>query len=131
MDTVHTVLSFTRPEEEEDASAAAVVVENPLPRAVLRPNSVWLLDGEWRFALDPEDRGLRERWYLGHQYEMKAHWPGSIEAHMAGAREQQQQVAQQQAAPWQDKVVAWYEREFPLPERRGSPLRRHDVDVTQ
>jgi hypothetical protein len=116
MDTVHTDLTFTRPEEENEA-ASAKVAENPLPRAVLRPNSYWLLDGEWRFALDPEDRGLRERWYLGRQYEMSAHWPGSIEAHMAEAKEQQH------AGPWQDKVVAWYEREVPLPERRGSQPR--------
>jgi beta-galactosidase/beta-glucuronidase len=115
MDTVRTDLSFTHPEEETDAAAAAEVAENPLPRAVLRPNSYWLLDGEWRFALDPEDRGLRERWYLGRQYETTAHWPGSIEAHMAEAKEH--------AGPWHDKVVAWYEREFPLPERRGTQPR--------
>jgi hypothetical protein len=116
MDTVHTDLTFTRPEEETDAAASAEVAENPLPRAVLRPNEYWLLDGEWRFALDPEDRGLRERWYLGRQYDEAAHWPGSIEAHMAAAKERH-------AGPWQDKVVAWYEREFPLPERRGSQPR--------
>jgi hypothetical protein len=114
MDIVSTDLSFTTDEEEGAAATAAALTENPLPRAVLRPNSHWLLDGEWRFALDPEDKGMRERWYLGHTYERVAHWPGSVEEHMAEAREEQQQVA-----GWQDKVVAWYEREFPLPERHG------------
>jgi beta-galactosidase/beta-glucuronidase len=68
-----------------------------------------LLDGEWRFALDNEDRGLSEGWYLGHQYNDTANWPGSIEDHMANAKHQT-------AHTWSDRVIAWYEREFPLPE---------------
>ncbi|HLM56627.1 MAG TPA: glycoside hydrolase family 2 TIM barrel-domain containing protein [Pyrinomonadaceae bacterium] len=97
-----------------EEAAAAGEFDNPLPRAVLRPNFYQLLDGQWKFALDLEDRGLQDRWYLGHGYESTALWPGSIEAHMAEAREQQQQTPE-----WQDKVVAWYEREFTVPERRG------------
>lgn len=85
---------------------------NPLPRAVLRPNTHYLLDGEWCFALDNEDRGLNEAWYLGHRYDHTANWPGSVEAHMAAAKGQQQQ----QAPVWQDRVIAWYERDFPRPE---------------
>ncbi|MBA2339691.1 MAG: glycoside hydrolase family 2, partial [Pyrinomonadaceae bacterium] len=42
--------------------------------------------------------------------------PGSIEAHMTSAKD-----AQQHTPPWQDSVVAWYEREFTLPERNGRP----------
>jgi len=117
MDTVDTDPGSAREAEEEgEAVAPFEVVENPLPRAVLRPNSYWLLDGVWRFALDPEDRGVRERWYLGHAYERTAQWPGSVEAHMDEAREERHQTP-----PWQDKVVAWYERDFPLPDRRGAP----------
>ncbi|PRY12290.1 glycosyl hydrolase family 2 [Pontibacter ummariensis] len=91
--------------------------ENPLPRAVLRPNTHYLLDGEWSFAVDPDDRGLREQWYLGHKYQHTAHWPGSVEAHMAKAK------GEQQAPAWRDKVIAWYEREFPRPEKssKSSP----------
>ncbi|HEX8339226.1 MAG TPA: hypothetical protein VF621_21065, partial [Pyrinomonadaceae bacterium] len=118
-DIVRTDLSFTTGEEEGAAATAAELTENPLPRAVLRPNSHWLLDGEWRFALDPEDRGMRERWYLGHTYERTAQWPGSIEEHMDEAREAKEHQPAAPAAAWQDKVVAWYEREFPLPERHG------------
>ncbi|MBD0331106.1 MAG: glycoside hydrolase family 2 [Chitinophagaceae bacterium] len=81
---------------------------NPLPRAVLRPNSFILLDGEWKFALDMEDKGKEESWHLGHHYTDTAHWPGSIEEHIKTAKGQQKS--------WRDKVVAWYEREFPLPE---------------
>jgi hypothetical protein len=120
METPGTDLSFTRGEEEGAAATAAELTENPLPRAVLRPNSHWLLDGEWRFALDPEDKGMRERWYLGHAYDRAAQWPGSIEEHMEEAREaKEHQPPAPAAAAWQDKVVAWYEREFPLPERHG------------
>jgi hypothetical protein len=119
MEPVSTDLSFTRGEEEGAAATAAEITENPLPRAVLRPNSYWLLDGEWRFTLDPEDKGLRERWYLGHAYERTAQWPGSVESHMAAAREAKESQPAAPANAWQDKVVAWYEREFPLPERHG------------
>ncbi len=91
---------------EEDA--------NPLPRSVVRRNVYELLDGEWKFEIDLEDRGLSETWFLGHEYSATAVWPGSIEAHMSSAKD-----AQQLTPPWQDSVVAWYEREFMLPERNG------------
>ncbi|GAB3726878.1 glycoside hydrolase family 2 protein [Spirosoma lituiforme] len=84
---------------------------NPLPRAVLRSNSHWLLDGEWKFSIDANDIGLNDHWFLGHAYEGVAEWPGSIEEHMARAKGQINPIV------WQDKVVAWYEREFALPER--------------
>ncbi|WP_151088384.1 sugar-binding domain-containing protein [Hymenobacter baengnokdamensis] len=84
--------------------------DNSLPRAVLRPGTHFLLDGTWRFALDPADIGLTEEWAQGYDYTFTAQWPGSIEAHIAQAH------ASDNPAGWQDKVVAWYEREFPLPE---------------
>ena len=80
---------------------------NPLPRAVLRSNSFVLLDGEWKFALDNEDRGLQDNWYVSHNYDDTAHWPGSIEEHMSHKGDQ---------TLWRDRVIAWYEREFPAPE---------------
>lgn len=83
---------------------------NPLPRTVLRSNAHVLLDGEWRFAVDPDEKGLLESWHIGHTYTSIAQWPGSIEEHIIAAR------GASSTAAWQDKVVAWYEREFPLPE---------------
>jgi hypothetical protein len=81
---------------------------NPLPRAVIRQNSYVLLDGTWSFSVDPDDRGIADSWHLGHMYDGEANWPGSIEDHMAkGVQEQKK---------WHDKIVVWYEREFPLPE---------------
>lgn len=101
--------------QDVEETRAAEGHANPLPRAVFRPNAYQLLDGEWQFALDLEDCGLRERWFLGRPYAHTAQWPGSVEAHMAEAKEQQQ------ATPaWQDKVVVWYERELTLPERNGA-----------
>src|SRR5688572_28573496 len=89
----------------DDASADDNSI-SPLPRAVLRPNSYVLLDGEWRFDLDTEDNGLAEGWHLKHEYKSVANWPGSIEQHMAEAKgEKGANTA------WQDKIVAWYERD--------------------
>lgn len=109
--------------EGKEEALTTEEVTNYLPRAVLRPNEYLLLDGEWRFALDPDDRGLRERWHLGHKYEHTAQWPGSVERHMAEARGQQQDSA------WQDKVIAWYERDFFRP-KRGARMSHSMFQIT-
>ncbi len=100
-------LSKSREDRHEDES----LITNPIPRAVMRPNTAVLLDGPWRFAIDADDRGMRDGWHLGHQYADTADWPGSIEEHITKAKGEVGQNA------WQDKVVVWYERDFPLPER--------------
>jgi len=87
--------------------------KNLLPRVVLRPNTYLLLDGEWKFCYDPDDQGLSEGWHLGQHCTTTAQWPGSVEMHLAAAKGQKDPVA------WQDKVVVWYEREFPGPELNG------------
>ena len=96
---------------ESPSQSISPQVVNSLPRAVLRPNLYILLDGDWQFALDTNDQGLREQWYLGHTYDRTAQWPGSVEDHLQQAHERVQ------ATSWHDKVVVWYEREFVLPER--------------
>ena len=96
--------------------SAATDLSNLLPRAVFRPNSFVLLDGEWRFSIDPEDNGLLDGWYLGHEYKDIAHWPGTVEDHMSEAKGQQAGAATLAGASTPDKVIAWYERDFPLPE---------------
>jgi hypothetical protein len=83
---------------------------NPLPRSVIRRGDFELLDGEWQFELDPDDLGLAEGWYQGHAFSGKAQWPGSIEEHMAAARN-----IQASEPLWQDRVIAWYERDFVVP----------------
>ena len=84
---------------------------NPLPRSVDRGAPYELLDGEWRFELDLDDRGLQQQWYLDHVYAHTAHWPSTIEAHMAAAQDFQLRTP---GAP--DRVVAWYERDFTIRE---------------
>ncbi len=86
---------------------------NPLPRAVIRPNSFTLLDGEWKFSLDREDRGLQESWQINHDYTETAHWPGSVEQQMAKGHPTEQL--------WENKIVVWYEREFPMPIQSNGP----------
>ena len=104
----HPNYSTSKSKEEGYAEDSFI---NPLPRAVLRANSPILLDGEWRFSLDPENKGLEEGWQISHTFPYTAHWPGSIEQHIAAAK------GNQPSDTWRDKVFAWYEGEFPLPQR--------------
>ena len=108
---------FTRDRDEARALRPHL---NELPRSVVRPDEYELLDGEWRFAVDLDDVGLSEKWQLGHEYEATALWPGSIEAHMAEAKgiQQRQHDAGQaeSASAWTDQVIAWYERDFAVPD---------------
>src|SRR4051812_42840443 len=105
MDVQHSNFGFSSSREE----GVSIEELSNLPRAVLRPNSHILLDGQWKFSLDPEDKGLSDGWQEGHNYEQTAEWPGTVEAHMSKAKLQQPANL--------DKVVAWYEREFLLPEK--------------
>jgi hypothetical protein len=41
---------------------------NPLPRSILRRTAFEVLDGEWKFAFDVQNRGREERWYKKHIY---------------------------------------------------------------
>jgi beta-galactosidase/beta-glucuronidase len=104
-------LNLSSTEIKEEKPVAKDVTES-LPRTVLRSNDYVLLDGEWKFSLDPDDEGLRKGWHLTHKYDHKAFWPGSVEHHLALGDEQAP------AKTWHDKVVVWYERTFPLPKRK-------------
>ncbi len=114
MNASHPNYSTSKTEEELVAEDNLV---NLLPRAVHRSNVPLMLDGEWKFAHDEEDKGLTDNWHLGHNYEGLVNWPGSIEHHIASIKGQQEYT-------WHDKVVAWYEREFQVPaeveEKRGA-----------
>ncbi len=108
MEQVHPNYSTTNSREEGTEDE---IFNSPLPRAVVRPNAYILLDGEWKFELDKEDAGLQEGWFLWHQYHDTAHWPGSIEEQINKGKEELNHPA------WQDKIVVWYERDFPMPDR--------------
>lgn len=111
MEVLHPNYGLSKSKEEEASPDQFI---SPLPRAVMRPNLHVLLDGTWSFELDPEDKGMREGWHLGHPYSHTAQWPGTIEAHMAEAKDLSERT-------WRDRVIAWYEREFPLPQQDGQP----------
>ncbi len=100
--------------KSKEEGAADETFTNPLPRAVLRPNSFILLDGEWNFDLDIEDHGLQERWYLSHVYTHRVIWPATVEEHIGAVMGLHFQSIKE------DKTVAWYEREFPLPNKDES-----------
>ncbi|WP_031527655.1 glycoside hydrolase family 2 protein [Dyadobacter crusticola] len=100
--------------KSREASFDTEAFRDDLPRAVLRPNEYILLDGEWKFAVDAEDRGLVDSWYVKHDFTRTANWPGSVEQHLAGS--------QNEIASWQDKIVVWYERNFELPEQAASVI---------
>src|SRR5215210_67312 len=95
---------------DREAAAAIQHQLQPLPRSIVRANVYELLDGEWRFDLDLEDRGLAEQWYVSHVFSGKATWPGAIESQMADAQHRQRGTPL-----WQDQIVAWYERDFTVP----------------
>ncbi|HXG83733.1 MAG TPA: hypothetical protein VNI84_06865 [Pyrinomonadaceae bacterium] len=105
---------MTNSKDELDQTDIAVPDKiNPLPRSIVRRTAFELLDGEWRFALDADDRGLKEYWFARHDYAETAMFPGSIESHLAAARDVKESHALYSTS---DEVVAWYERDFSVPE---------------
>ena len=111
MESTHTNYGLATVKEEEFANDISV---DPLPRAVIRPNSFMLLDGQWNFAIDADDRGITEGWHLGHPYTYKANWPGNVEQHITA-------VQAEKVEGWRDKGVVWYERDFPTPSKADIP----------
>ena len=113
MDEPHLNLSST---DIKEGTLDHVKPSNLLPRTVLRSNAYMLLDGDWKFDLDPEDEGLHKDWHLEHDYTHTARWPGSVETHMAQAKNDPDSYRKPDRA-WHDSVVVWYERTFELPRR--------------
>jgi beta-galactosidase/beta-glucuronidase len=106
MNSIHPNFASTEAQEERPLREPAVQV---LPRTVSRTNEFFLLDGEWSFALDTNDEGMAQGWHLQHAFQHQAMWPGSVEQHIAQA------YGAPNRSAWHDKVVAWYERTFELP----------------
>lgn len=99
--------------KQTDAANAVSDTINPLPRSIVRRTAFELLDGEWRFALDVGDRGLKEYWFVRHDYAERATFPGSMESHFAAAKDVKEQQALYSTS---DEAIAWYERDFNVPE---------------
>jgi hypothetical protein len=102
-------------------------------RSIVRPGAFVLLDGEWRFERDPDDRGLTERWYIDHAFESTASWPGSVVTQIEtepGGRDADGHDGDGHDADGRDdhETVAWYERDFEIPaDWQWSP---HPVQLT-
>ena len=77
---------------------------NPLPRSIVRRTPFELLDGEWRFALDTENRGLNEYWFAHYDYTETAFFPGSIESHLAALKDAKEK---QDLYSDSDEAIAW------------------------
>lgn len=91
---------------------------NPLPRSITRREAFVLLDGDWRFTLDVKDEGLKKKWFAGHNYAMTANFPGSIESYFAAVQDAK---AESDLYATSDEVIAWYERDFTVPEDWNNP----------
>ncbi len=96
--------------------SASVCCALALPTAIevreLHPRPDWVrawvsLDGDWRFDFDPEDVGIRERWFERHEYTRNIRVPFPWQSELSGVCEPQYQGA------------AWYEREVQIPEDAG------------
>lgn len=66
-------------------------------------------DGAWRFAFDPDDKGLDEKWFAGHSFESTITVPFPWQSELSGIHR-----------PDYDGV-AWYEREILLPKELPFP----------
>ncbi|MCA1639890.1 MAG: glycoside hydrolase family 2 [Acidobacteria bacterium] len=109
MTTVDTEHKF----DQHDLLNMAADKINPLPRSIVRRTAAELLDGEWRFALDVENRGLQEQWFLKYDFTETAVFPGSIESHLAAVKDAKEASSLYTNS---DEAVAWYERDFSIPE---------------
>src|SRR5215210_3220757 len=99
--------------EKENLSNIVADKINPLPRSIVRRTAFELLDGEWRFTLDTENRGLNDYWFARHNYTETASFPGSFESHLAAAKDDKQTHSLYSNS---DEAIAWYERDFSIPE---------------
>jgi len=99
--------------DQHDLSILAADKVNPLPRSILRREAFVLLDGDWRFTLDVENQGLKKKWFVKHNYTVTANFPGSIESYFAAVQDFKEESNLYATS---DDVIAWYERDFSVPE---------------
>ena len=124
-------MAFTDPAPRAALPVSRRIEDNPLPRSVTRGGDYALLDGEWRFQLDPFDRGLAQAWYDGHDFAGTIQWPGAIEAMLDEVLKRSSEGEVLSAIRWpaaiqgaiaeglarsrEGSIIAWYERDFTVP----------------
>ncbi|HLM60111.1 MAG TPA: beta galactosidase jelly roll domain-containing protein, partial [Pyrinomonadaceae bacterium] len=57
--------------------------------------------------------GLKKKWFIKHNYTITANFPGSIESYFAAVQDLKEESNLYQNS---DDVIAWYERDFSIPE---------------
>ncbi len=113
-----TATNSNREFDQHDLLHVVADESNPLPRSILRRTAYVLLDGNWRFTLDPENLGLTEKWFINHNYTVTASFPGSIESYFDAVKEFKDKSSLYLD---NDEVIAWYERDFAVPEEWNNP----------
>ena len=73
------------------------------PRPILRRDQWLNLNGSWRYAPDPNDLGLQQRWHLGHDYPLEIQVPYPVESAASGIHNDR------------PVLVHWYECDFDVP----------------
>ncbi|MDM5330559.1 sugar-binding domain-containing protein [Neobacillus sp. CF12] len=92
---------------------------NIIPRPEYpRPNfnrNEWLnLNGQWNFEFDDHNIGLREEWYVNHDYQQEIIVPYAFQSKLSGIHTNE----------FHD--VVWYERTFMIPEKwQGKQIHLH------
>lgn len=74
---------------------------HPRPQLV---RDAWVnLNGQWKFAFDDANVGLKEEWFKDHNYDLNIEVPFVFETELSGINKQE------------IHEVVWYEKEFDLP----------------
>lgn len=92
-----TSTSFSQPTNSSDAES-----------------EVMSLAGEWRFQLDPEGVGTKDKWYVK-TLEDQVKLPGTTDENQKGIQ-QDERPTDRLMRPWYWKGPAWYQRDVVIPE---------------
>ena len=75
------------------------------------------LAGEWRFQLDAEGVGTKEKWFTK-SLQDQAKLPGTTDENHKGIQ-QDERPTDRLMRPWYWKGAAWYQRDVVIPEEPG------------
>jgi len=74
------------------------------PRPILRRSDWKNLNGHWAFDYDTDDKGLKEKWFLDHEFKKSILVPFTVESESSGIHD---------SSP---PDTLWYQREFERPD---------------
>ncbi len=91
----------------------SALLAGPLAAAEPAP-AVIPLAGTWKFRLDAEDQGIKEKWFT-RQLADTVKLPGTTDENQKGIRKDEQAL-DRMSRVWYWKGPAWYQREITIPE---------------